>query len=144
MVGTPPAPEELARRLLTQEAGTSLGAEELAAAAERIHARLRQSLGVYLGQSGFDSLWTRAMRLAQVTVPFGSSDGAAAPATGFQAVVRGRNTGEARTALIAMFASFIGLLYTFVGASLGLRLIGQVWPKLFAGDRGTHMGEVQP
>src|SRR5690348_5116876 len=62
---TPPAPTELARRLLTDEAGEHQSPEEVAAAATRAYERLRERLTVFLGQQGFDSLWARAMYLAQ-------------------------------------------------------------------------------
>ena len=50
MVGTTPAPEALARWLLTHEAGTNPTPEAVAAAAERVHARLREGLPVFLGR----------------------------------------------------------------------------------------------
>ena len=62
---TPPAPEELARRLLAYEAGEKTSPEELAAAGERAYLRLRERLAVLLGATGFDALWARAMHLAQ-------------------------------------------------------------------------------
>ena len=61
---TPPAPAELARRLLTDEAGEHQSPEELAAVAIHAYERLRERLTVFLGQQGFDSLWARAMYLA--------------------------------------------------------------------------------
>ncbi|MDP9312404.1 MAG: hypothetical protein M3R24_16220 [Chloroflexota bacterium] len=65
MLRTTLVPEELARRLLTHEAGGRQSPEELSAAAERAYVRLRERLMVFLGQPGFDSLWARAMHLAQ-------------------------------------------------------------------------------
>ena len=65
MFRTPPIPEELARWLLTHEAGPDASPEALVAAAEQLHVRLRQSLIVFLGQTGFDAMWTRAMDRAR-------------------------------------------------------------------------------
>src|SRR5215210_6580513 len=50
---TPPAPEQLARWLLTDAAGERQSPEELAAAAARAYQRLRERLTVFLGQQGF-------------------------------------------------------------------------------------------
>ena len=67
MVGTPPAPEALARWLLSTEAAGDPSPDARAAAAERVHLRLREGLIVFLGPTGFDSLWARALHLARPT-----------------------------------------------------------------------------
>jgi hypothetical protein len=114
----------LARWLLTHEAGDDPSPEALAAAAERVHVRLREGLIVFLGQSGFDSLWARAMHIARR--------------------VSERDAAEAQEIPIAALASFITLLFTFVGAALGVRLIHHVWPELPVGGADMQTGEVTP
>jgi hypothetical protein len=138
---TPPAPAELARRLLTDEAGGYQSPEEVAAVAVRAYERLRERLTVFLGQQGFDSLWARAMYLAQRQFRFwDETAGVESPdklPPGLHAATSGRDSTEARDILIAAFASFIALLFTFIGEDVGFRLIGQVWPDLAPSEAGA-------
>jgi hypothetical protein len=135
---TPPAPAELARRLLTDKAGEQQSPEEVAAVATRAYERLRERLAVFLGQQGFDSLWARAMHLAQRQFrSWDETAGAESPDTlppGLHAAMRGRDSAEARDILIAAFASFIALLFTFIGEEVGFRLVRQLWPDLPPGE----------
>ena len=131
---TPPAPEELAGRLLAAEAREKTSPEELAAAGERAYLRLRERLAVLLGPTGFDALWARAMHLAQPK--FHSGDDTAAEESvpmhgyGLHAAVRGRDAAVGQHNLVVAFASFITLLFTFIGEELGFRFIRQIWPDL--------------
>jgi hypothetical protein len=147
MLQMPPAPEELARWLLIHEARDNPSPEVFAAAAERVHARLRASLSVFLGPTGFDSLWARAMHLSPTisggAAPTGDESPAALPAV-FRTVVTGSDAAEVHAGLIADVASFIALLFTFVGATLGLRLMRHVWPELPVGGPSTQPGDVTP
>ena len=116
---TPPAPEELARQLLAYEASEKQSPEELAAAGERVYLRLREHLVVLLGPTGFDALWARAMHLAQPK--FRSGDDTTAEESipmhgyGLHAAVRGRDSAVGQHNLVVTFASFITLLFTFIG-----------------------------
>lgn len=133
----PPTPETLARRLLAYETGATKRPEELTAAGERTYLRLREHLAVLLGSTGFDALWTRAMHLAEQK--FRAGDNAAANisfpthaprAYGLYATVRGRDSDAIQYNLAVAFASFMTLLFTFIGQELGLRFMYQIWPDL--------------
>jgi hypothetical protein len=131
---TPPAPEELARWLLGAEAGENQSPEAFAAAGERAYLRLRERLAVLLGATGFDALWARALHLAQPK--FRSGDDTAAEesfpprSSGLHAAMRGRDSAMIQYNLVVAFASFIRLLFTFIGEELGFRFIRQIWPNL--------------
>ncbi len=118
----PPRPEDLAHWLLTHDAAVPTRADE-ATAADHVHAQLRTSLVVFLGPTGFDSLWARARHLAQPAVP-----------TPVGAAVIPSDVRDADTDHEAVLASFITLLFTFVGAALGVRLLRQSWPALPVDD----------
>jgi len=47
-----------------------------------------------------------------------------------QAAVRGRDSAAGHHNLVVTFASFITLLFTFIGEELGFRFIRQIWPDL--------------
>lgn len=51
-------------------------------------------------------------------------------AYGLPATVRGRDSAAVHHNLVVAFASFISLLFTFIGEELGLRFIRQIWPDL--------------
>lgn len=119
MTQFPPRPEALAHWLLAHEAAALPRAHGGAPAAAHIHAQLRTGLVVFLGPTGFDSLWARAQHLAQPAVP-----------TPVGAAVISPDARAADAAHEAVLASFITLLFTFVGAALSVRLLRQLWPAL--------------
>ncbi len=138
MVGMPPVPEAVARWLLAHEAAGNPSPEAVAAAAERVRGRLREGLSVFLGPTGFDSLWARAIHLAQQTSSEAANEGRD------PSVARRHDGSEAHDALIAALTSFLTLLFTFVGAVLGVRLIRHVWPDMPWGEAGTPRGDTAP
>jgi hypothetical protein len=144
-----PAPdrfEALARQLLAAEAGVLTSPEVFAAVGERVYRRLREHLALVLGATGFDALWARAMHLAQPE--FRPDDTTAAVdesfptdssrADRFHAAVRGRDSAAVQHTLVVVFASFISLLFTFIGEELGLHFMYQLWPDLRPDSVGPH------
>lgn len=113
----PPRPEFVAHWLLAHEAALPR-ADGGATAADHVHAQLRGDLVVFLGPTGFDSLWARAQHLAQPGVPTPVGTAVMTP--------------DAHSADVdhAVLASFLTLLFTFVGAALSVRLLRQMWPAL--------------
>ena len=137
----PPAAQVLARRVLRHEAGGRAEPVALAEAAERADARLRERLASLIGQTGYTTLVARAVRLAQAEVPALAHVTVDALATGAEGGLRGvrefaefaRGVGDAGAAeagLSAILAHVIGLLVTFIGEDLALRLIRDAWPEL--------------
>jgi hypothetical protein len=131
---TPPLSEKLARLVLRSEAGDHPSPEQLAVVMAGAYTRLRARLAVFLGEQGFDALWRRAIHLARRE--FHAWDDAAGEEPsptlppGLHGAMRGGDAAEAHARLIAAFASFIALLFTFIGEDLGIRLIYQAWPDL--------------
>jgi hypothetical protein len=98
------------------------------------YTRLHAHLAVFLGEQGFDALWRRAIHLARQEFPAwdDTADEESSP-TLPPGLVCGLGSGdvlEVRARLIAAFASFIALLFTFIGEDLGVRLIYQAWQDL--------------
>lgn len=134
---TPSPSEALARRLLAYEAGEKTRPEELAAAGERAYLQLRTRLAVLLGATGFDALWARGMHLAKPKFHSGDKPAAnesfptqTSGAHELHAAVRGHDSVVIEHNLVIVFASFITLLFRFIGEELGLRFIRQIWPEL--------------
>ena len=139
-----PAAQVLARRVLRHEAGGRAEPAALAEAAERADTRLRGLLASLIGQTGYTTLMARAVHLAQaevtslerVTVDALATGGG--PAEGGEGSLHGvrefaRASGDAgatEAGLTAILAHVIGLLVTFIGEDLALRLIRDAWPEL--------------
>ena len=140
----PSEPEALARWLLHHAVVGDESPTVFAAAAEATHGRLRAHLSIVFGQAGFDALWARALSLAPRSVAENTSVGDGAlllGALGWSDALRGRSPDEMRS-VVAAFTSFIGLLFRFVGAELGSRLLHQVWPELPLAAPSTATGDV--
>lgn len=112
----------LAQRLLILEGRPQGATGDPADEAVRVFERLRVALARFAGSDGFVSLVRRALALAsahdpslrQVSVrPDGSLQGLE------------HVPGDAVTAIVAQF---LGLLVTFIGEALTLRLVGDAWP----------------
>ncbi len=135
---------EIVRELLTQEAGQDADSRASIEAVERICEKLRTHLSTRVGKDGFQTLLSRALILATIPYPHLSAvsigpDGALEGLG--QAFPRSRREpgsppaiDEAADAAKALVASLLGLLITFIGEDLTLRILGAVWPNLYSED----------
>jgi hypothetical protein len=120
---------DLARRLLAVEAASPSAAEPRVHEAVRVCEKLRVSLTRFAGADGFKALLRRALALARAEVP--ALDGVAEKADGSvegleELAADARNVGT--DAAVAIIAHLLGLLITFIGAPLTVRLVGEGWP----------------
>ncbi len=137
---TLPSPlRDLARRML---AASQTGSDPHIPIAGIVIERLRVSLTKLAGAEGFASLLRRALALARVDVPSlkGITVGADGHLLGMEAVgsgagaERGGANREAEEAAVAITAHLLGLLVTFVGEPITLRLVRESWPDASLGD----------
>ncbi len=138
-----PVARVLADQIILGEAESTPNPAFVADALQRASARLRWRLVVLVGTTGFAALLSRAIRLAQEDYPDlkvvtlnASGDG----------VLRGLDvyvtaTGADQTAttagLLAIIAHLIGLLITFIGEDIAVRLVHEALPEL---GRATGIG----
>jgi hypothetical protein len=94
--------------------------------------KLRSPLATLLGNVGFSALLSRALALAATEVKWlgvvhvdarGALEGLAEP----QAKI---SPAESARGGVVLLAQLLGLLATFIGEDLTLRLVREVWPKL--------------
>ena len=120
----------MAQRLLAYEAG-SRDAAHVAPTAGPVSEKLRRHLGKLLGPTGYQALLTRALTLARRDAPGlstvqvnadGSLEGLAE--------LSERAAPEAHAMLIT---HLLALLITFIGESLTLHLLRDVWADFPAG-----------
>jgi len=147
MPQVPPAARVVAWRILLHEAGGHVEPAALTEAAERADARLRARLADLIGLTGYTTLVARAVRLAQADVPALEGVTVAAGEPEAEGRLRGvpeftRASGDAaaiEAGLSAILAHVIGLLITFIGEDLALRLVHEAWPDL-ASDQAASEG----
>ena len=127
-----PAIRDLARLLLNLEAMENeqgkLGAHATASAI----AKLRWHLTKLVGLTGFEALLARALALAKKEVRWFEALHVKADATleGFQEVSQQQSAEAIVEGSVALLGQLLGLLVTFIGEDLTLRLVRDVWPEI--------------
>lgn len=126
----PPEMLDLARRLLDYEAVAGKPSEPAESAAVLVYEKLRYSLCALAGVAGFRLLASRALALARTKAP--NLGAVQITADGF---LQGpgepqpqMNEGQDMQGEVILVAELLGLLCTFIGAALTLRLVQDVWP----------------
>ena len=126
----------LALKVLALRAGPGAGAEALAAAARRAYDELAQVAAPLIGQAGVDALTGRALHLTQRQYPFLLPPGDPQQSEGLFARVIFRlerqHPAVATEAAGVLFATFTGLLVTFIGEPITARLLRKAWPDAFS------------
>jgi len=124
-----PSIRDFAQRLLAVEAASQSAADPRLHEAVRVCEKLRVSLTRFAGVDGFTSLLRRALVLARAEVPAlhhitqkadGSLEGLE------QVAAEAADSGDG--AAVAIIAHLLGLLVTFIGEPLTVRLVREAWP----------------
>jgi hypothetical protein len=128
-----PESRHLAQRLLTYEAVAGENSEPPESAAFRVCAKLRRPLITLAGVAGFRSLLARALTLARAEAPSLSvvqvaADGSLKGLDELEPQID-IDKEQARDEGAILIAQLIGLLLTFIGEGLTLRLVQDVWPE---------------
>lgn len=118
---------DLAQRLLSSES-TAESPCVANTSAVIINEKLRSPLIALAGTAGFRSLLARALTLAKREAP--DLEGVQVKEDGSLEGLNGEET-EGGTVLLA---HLIGLLETFIGEPLTLRLLSDIWPDLSGGN----------
>jgi hypothetical protein len=130
-----------AERILALEiAANKRGATKLPAAAY-VTEQLRRVLSTLLGAAGFRALLARAVTLAKAEAPeldvvVVQSDGSLAGLSPDD----GRSKTELAESEVVLVAHLLGLLVTFVGEALMLRLVNDAWPMAKLDDLDFDKG----
>ena len=127
-----PTGEIYARILIAEELRAKAPASSEARAALRVCEKLRRPLTTLAGTAGFRSLLHRALTLAKAKFPWLeglklNDDGSFNHTPELETHLA---TVEAASGAAAVAAQLLGLLITFIGEALTLRLIHDVWPKV--------------
>ena len=125
-----PSIRDLAQRLLAVEAASQSNSTPHAHEAVRVCEKLRISLTRFAGADGFTSLMRRALALARAEAPalHGVQVNADGSVEGLQELVAEPSSGGVEPAT-AITTQLLGLLVTFVGEPLTLKLVREAWPE---------------
>ena len=137
---SPPASLQLARRILAYEADAGRNSEPTESAASRVCEKLRQPLCSLAGVAGFRSLLTRALALARAEAPSLSAVqvGADGSLKGLDDLAPQDDKDLSKAEGAILIAQLLGLLLTFVGEGITLRLLQNVWPESAFNDRDSE------
>ena len=134
-----PVSLQLARRLLAYEAAAGRNSEPTESVAFRVCEKLRIPLCSLAGVAGFRSLLSRALALARAEAP-----GLRAVEVSGDGSLKGQDAlGPQKDKEIAgdggalLIAQLLGLLLTFVGEGVTLRMVQNVWPEFAFDDRDS-------
>jgi hypothetical protein len=130
--GITPKIRNLAQRLLTLESTAENPSDANTFAAVIVSEKLRRPLSILAGTAGFRSLLMRALTLAKREAEV--LDGVQVKDDGSLEGLNGQET-EAGAVLIA---HLVGLLETFIGEPLTLRLLNDIWPNLSGVDTNSE------
>jgi hypothetical protein len=136
----PPQTLDLARRLLAYEAVAGETSVPTESANLRVYEKLRRPLCALAGVAGFQSLASRALTLARAEAPSLSVVQVTADGSiqGLGELSPQSYTDHAESILIAQL---LGLLRTFIGEALTLRLVRDLWPDAAFDDPNFGDGE---
>jgi hypothetical protein len=116
-----------ARRLLAAEVANSPASAAKGQEVVRVCGKLRASLTQFVGADGFTALLRRALALARVDVP--SLNTVKVTADGnLEGIEKLATEEEDIAAAITITTHLLGLMVTFIGESLTLRLMCQAFP----------------
>ena len=139
MDGATKSTRDLAILLLDFELEEGEGLTELTHAVESAFKKLCLHLSRRMGSSGYRALLTRSLALAAADTPWVGAIHAAGDGTmeGFADAAQSQTLSDSLEGSIAMIANFIGLLDTFVGRDLSMRLLSDVWPAAIPFDQDS-------
>ena len=138
-----PALRDLARRLLALELNQTEHLHQEVQAALRVFEKLRSYLSTVVGTAGFQALLARAVVLATAEVSWLAAVRVQADATleGFSEAARPQLPKAVALGTTALIAQLLGLLVTFIGEALTLRLVQDLWPGAHEEDEKVSAKE---
>ena len=133
---------DFAERLIAYETRGNKSSETKTSSPFLVGEKLRPQLATLMGSVGFRALLSRALMLTNAEVPWLRSvhvkaDGSLEGLDELDAQVDPKEIFEGRVVLLAQL---LGLLVAFIGESLTLRLVREVWPKLSINDLNYGTG----
>ena len=133
---------DFAERLIAYETKGNKSSKTIPAAF-LVGEKLRLHLTALMGNVGFRALLSRALALANAEVPWLQAVHVKADGSFGGLDELGAQAGPEKIAegSVVLLAQLLGLLVAFIGASLTLRLVREIWPKIPLNDLDFGNGE---
>jgi hypothetical protein len=121
-----------ARQLLAHDAASGKSAGTNDFKAFRVCEKLREPLSRLTGVGGYRTLLSRALALAGAGIPWLralhiKADGSL---EGLEELVAKLDSGKIAEGEVSLLSQLLGLLITFIGPALTLRLLRDIWPGM--------------
>ena len=138
-----PALRDLARHLLALEVNQTEHLHQEVQTALRVIEKLRSYLFKMVGSAGFQALLARAVVLATAEVGWLKVVRVQDDTTlqGFQEAAQQQPAKAVTLGSTALLAQLLGLLVTFIGEALTLRLVEDIWPGAHGEDENVSAKE---
>ena len=143
MSGATPGMRDFAERLIAYDAKEHKAAEPIAPVTFQAFEKLRPHLATLMGRAGFRALLSRALGMAGAQVQWlravhVKTDGSL---EGLQDLNGQIGPDEFLEGAVVLLAGLLGLLVTFIGEALTLRLVLEIWPKVPLNDLDFSTGQ---
>lgn len=133
---------QFAARLIAYETSSNESSETTTPVAFHICEKLRPHLATLMGNGGFRALLSRALVLAKAEVPWLRTVHVEADGSleGLEQPLARLDPDEFIKGNVCLLAQLLGLLVAFIGESLTLGLVRDVWPKVPPDDWNAGKG----
>jgi hypothetical protein len=127
-----PRMRHFAKRLTVYERKANIAAETKSPPAFQVCEKLRTHLGTFMGAAGYRELMSCALPRAQAEIPWLGAVHVKADGTleGLEELNAKRNPDELFEGGLVLVAQLLGLLTAFIGETLTLRFVREVWPQV--------------
>ena len=143
MTQATPATRRLARYLLELEMKAFDEPQKEAIVVLRVFEKLQNYLSNLIGIAGFQALLSRALTLAKLESTWLNEVHVQANSrlVGFSETALKYSQQDVSDGNAALLTQFLGLLNTFIGEALTLRLVNEVWPEVQLIDANSSTEE---
>jgi hypothetical protein len=137
-----PKMRHFAKRLTVYERRRNTPSETKTLPAFQVCEKLRAHLAIFMGNTGFRELLSCALPRAQAEIPWLGAvkmkdDGAL---EGLEELNAKRNPDELLEGGVVLVAQLLGLLTAFIGQTLTLRFVREIWPEVPLDDLNSGKG----
>ena len=121
-----------AKRLTVYERRANTASETKTPPAFQVCEKLRVHLAIFMGNTGFRELLSCALPRAQAEIPWLGAVHVKADGSleGLEELNAQRNPDELFEGGVVLVAQLLGLLVAFIGETLTLRFVREVWPDV--------------
>ena len=136
---------DFAKHLIDHEAEGGQSPESDLPVAFRACEKLRSHLTTLMGKAGFRALLARSLALGAVEAPWLGTVSVRADGgwQGLEGLDASDDNNQVAEGGVVLLARLLGLLTTFIGEPLTMRLVSEIWPELPLSDLDLKAGDAK-